>query len=190
MRDQLQEIGADAAPLLLEPAGRNTAPAMTLAALQATGEAGADPILVVTPADQTVTEPAAFTTALRFAVHAAADGAFVVLGVTPDRPETGYGYIRCGSAAGNTPARPVLSFVEKPDHDRAARYLAEGGYFWNSGLFVVRASVWLEGAAPPARPTSPPQPKRHGPRAPSTTASCGPARRSFLRSPASRSTTP
>ena len=140
VRDQLQEIGAASAPLLLEPAGRNTAPAMTLAALQAAEDG--DAILVVTPADQTVTEPAAFTRALRTAVGAAAEGAFVVLGVTPDRPETGYGYIRAGAT--DAAVKAVASFVEKPDLERAQGYLAEGNYYWNSGLFVVRASVWLD----------------------------------------------
>src|SRR5256885_7797042 len=88
--DQLRELkGMPEATLLLEPVGRNTAPAMTLAALHATA-GGADPVLVVTPADQTVTDDAAFTQALRQAVRIAAQGTFVILGITPDRPETGY----------------------------------------------------------------------------------------------------
>jgi mannose-1-phosphate guanylyltransferase/mannose-6-phosphate isomerase len=88
--DQLREVKVEPPTLLLEPLGRNTAPAMTLAALQATQD-GADPVLVVTPADQTVTDDPAFTAALRSAVRAAADGGIVILGVTPDRAETGYG---------------------------------------------------------------------------------------------------
>jgi mannose-1-phosphate guanylyltransferase/mannose-6-phosphate isomerase len=140
VRDQLREIGQTDIPVLLEPAGRNTAPAMTLAALQA-NESG-DPILVVSPADQTVTQPERFTAAVRQAVHAAADGAIVTLGIVPDRPETGYGYIRCSKADGASAAR-VDAFVEKPNAEVAARYLTEGGYFWNSGMFVVRASTWL-----------------------------------------------
>ena len=141
MLDQLRELKTECAAVLLEPAGRNTAPAVTLAA-HAALDAGDDPVLVVTPADQTVTDTAAFTAALRRAVRAAAAGAIVVLGIEPDRPETGYGYIRAGSADGGGPA-PVAAFVEKPDAATAARYLAEGGYYWNAGLFVLRASTWL-----------------------------------------------
>jgi mannose-1-phosphate guanylyltransferase/mannose-6-phosphate isomerase len=137
--DQLREIRSEPAAVLLEPMGRNTAPALTLAALQAL-EGGQDPVLVVTPADQTVTDPAAFAAALRDAVRVAAGGAIVVLGITPDRPETGYGYIR---SVPETGAARVAQFVEKPDLETAQRYLAEGGYTWNSGMFVLRASVWM-----------------------------------------------
>ncbi|HEY2977972.1 MAG TPA: mannose-1-phosphate guanylyltransferase/mannose-6-phosphate isomerase [Burkholderiaceae bacterium] len=138
--DQLRELRCEPAAMVLEPAGRNTAPALTLAALQAQA-GGADPVLVVSPADQTVTDAPAFTQALRAAARVAASGSVVILGVPPDRPETGYGYIR--SEAGDGAAR-VLQFVEKPDLATAERYLADGGYQWNSGLFVVKASVWLQ----------------------------------------------
>jgi mannose-1-phosphate guanylyltransferase/mannose-6-phosphate isomerase len=133
--DQLRELAIDPAAVLLEPVGRNTAPAMTLAALQARTQ-GADPVLVVVAADQTVTDGAAYTAALRRAVAQAASGAIAILGIRPDRPDTGYGYIR---AEGEL----VAEFVEKPDLATAQRYLAAGSYFWNAGLFVVRASVWL-----------------------------------------------
>ncbi len=138
--DQLRELALEPAAVLLEPAGRNTAPAVTLAALAAL-EDGQDPVLVVNSSDQTVTDGAAFSAALRQAVHVAADGSIVILGITPDRPETGYGYIRV--AAGGAPAPAVAQFVEKPDAATAARYLAEGGYFWNAGMFVLRASAWM-----------------------------------------------
>jgi mannose-1-phosphate guanylyltransferase/mannose-6-phosphate isomerase len=141
--DQLREVGAQPSAVLLEPVGRNTAPAVTLAALQAL-ENGDDPVLVITPSDQTVTHPTAFTTALQAAARRAAGGGIVILGIQPDRPETGYGYIRA-------PAQAVDAFVEKPDAATAARYLAEGGYFWNAGIFVLKASVWmaaLEGFRP------------------------------------------
>jgi len=141
--DQLRELALPPATVLLEPMGRNTAPAMTLAALHAAAE-GADPVLVVTPADQTVTDDPAFTAALQQAVRDAAEGAFVILGVTPDRPETGFGYIRTQAAAGDVRALDVAQFVEKPDAATAQRYVADGGYYWNSGMFVVRASVWLK----------------------------------------------
>ena len=144
--DQLREQGLGAATLLLEPVGRNTAPAMTLAALQAMAHGG-DPVLVVSPADQTVTDEAAFTAALQRAVRVAAGGAIVILGVTPDRPETGFGYIRCSVGKNGAEAMTVAEFVEKPDAATAQRYVAEGGYYWNSGMFVVRASVWLAALA-------------------------------------------
>ncbi len=139
--DQLREIRQEPAAVLLEPTGRNTAPAMTLAALQAL-EGGRDPVLVVTPADQTVTNADAFTSALQQAVREAAGGAVVILGITPDRPETGYGYIR--SDAVEAGAARVVRFVEKPDLETAEKYLAEGCYSWNSGMFVVKASVWMK----------------------------------------------
>ena len=139
--DQLRELKGEPSSLLLEPVGRNTAPAVTLAALQATAD-GADPILVVTPADQTVTNEAAYTAALQVAVRAAANGDIVILGITPDRPETGFGYIRT-SAADAQGARAVAAFVEKPNLETAKSYVADGGYFWNSGMFVMKASRWL-----------------------------------------------
>ena len=137
--DQLREIGLEPSAVLLEPMGRNTAPALTLAALQAL-EDGSDPVLVVTPADQTVSNGGAFTTALQQAIAEAAAGAITILGITPDRPETGYGYIR---ATPDAAGLAVAQFVEKPDAETAARYIAEGNYFWNSGMFVLRASVWM-----------------------------------------------
>jgi mannose-1-phosphate guanylyltransferase / mannose-6-phosphate isomerase len=133
--DQLRELKMEPAAVLLEPVGRNTAPAVTLAALQAQ-EGGADPVLVITSADQTIADEAAFTQALRGAVAMAADGAIVVLGITPDRPETGYGYIRADGER-------VAQFVEKPDLATAQKYVASGAYYWNAGMFVLKASVWL-----------------------------------------------
>jgi mannose-1-phosphate guanylyltransferase / mannose-6-phosphate isomerase len=133
--DQLREMKVEPAAVLLEPMGRNTAPAVTLAALQAL-EGGSDPVLVVTSSDQTVTDGAAFTQALRAAVTMAAEGAIAILGITPDRPETGYGYIRADG-------QKVAQFVEKPDEATAKKYIAAGGYFWNAGMFVLRASVWM-----------------------------------------------
>jgi mannose-1-phosphate guanylyltransferase/mannose-6-phosphate isomerase len=138
--EQMREMRVEPAAVILEPVGRNTAPALTLAALAAR-EGGADPVLVVSPADQTVTDRTAFTAALRAAVHGAAGGAIVILGITPTSPETAYGYIRSMPADG---LHKVAQFVEKPDAATAARYLADGGYTWNSGMFVLRASVWLD----------------------------------------------
>jgi len=138
--DQLRELDTAPASLILEPVGRNTAPAVSLAALAAL-DGGQDPVLVVAPADQAATDPAAFAAALAQAVVVAARGAIALLGVPPDRPETGYGYLRSSDAVDGP--RPVLQFVEKPDLDTARAYLLEGGYHWNSGIFVMRASVWM-----------------------------------------------
>ncbi|HEV7578637.1 MAG TPA: mannose-1-phosphate guanylyltransferase/mannose-6-phosphate isomerase, partial [Caldimonas sp.] len=147
--EQLRAVGIEPARIVLEPFGRNTAPALQLAALEASRSASGDvvdPILVVTPADHAITRPAAFSAALRTAVRTAADGAIVVLGILPERPDTGYGYIRAGATAGGgaADALAVQAFVEKPDLATAERYLADGGYYWNGGVFVLRASVWLE----------------------------------------------
>jgi mannose-1-phosphate guanylyltransferase/mannose-6-phosphate isomerase len=136
--EQLREIAIEPSVVLLEPAGRNTAPALTLAALQVQEQ---DPVLVVAAADHDFADEAALVETLRLAVREAAGGALVTLGVRPERPETGYGYIR---AAGSGPVRVLERFVEKPDAATAQRYLAEGSYFWNSGIFVLRASVWLK----------------------------------------------
>jgi len=139
------DVGTDAL-LLLEPEGRNTAPAITLAAKAAIAAAPADidPILVVSPADQVVTDGVAFSQALRRAIERAQTGAVVVLGVSPISPETGYGYIRRGAQAAADEAWPVIQFTEKPDFETAQQYLASGEYAWNAGIFVVRASVWLK----------------------------------------------
>lgn len=139
--EQLREVGISPMAALLEPVARNTAPALTLAALAAV-ENGDDPVLVVTPADQTVADASAFNGAMHEAIRQAAEGAIVILGVTPDRPETGYGYIQAFVA--RTPTLVVERFVEKPDEATARQYLAEGGYYWNAGMFVLKASVWLQ----------------------------------------------
>ena len=141
--EQLREVGISPTAALLEPVARNTAPALTLAALAAV-ENGEDPVLVVTPADQTVADAAAFNDAMHDAIRQAAEDAIVILGVTPDRPETGYGYIHALVAPTPTPTLVVERFVEKPDEATALQYLAEGGYYWNAGMFVLKASVWLQ----------------------------------------------
>jgi len=144
--EQLREIGVELGCALLEPVGRNTAPALTLASLAAM-EGGSDPVLVVTPADQTVVKADAFKAAMQRAVADAAKGAIVILGVTPDKPETGYGYIQTsplGSAPLHANVLSVTRFVEKPDAATAQTYLSEGGYYWNAGMFVLKASIWLK----------------------------------------------
>ena len=142
-QEQLREAGIGLGAALLEPVGRNTAPALTMAALHAI-ELGLDPILVVTPADQTVTDSEAFTFAMHQAIKSAEAGGIVILGIQPDRPETGYGYIKALSSDTQGAAAQVERFVEKPNSETAQRYLAEGGYYWNAGMFVLKASVWLK----------------------------------------------
>jgi mannose-1-phosphate guanylyltransferase/mannose-6-phosphate isomerase len=138
--DQLRELKGVDATLLLEPVGRNTGAALTLAALYAQDQ-GDDPILVVAPADQTVTDLGAFTSALSQAVAIAQENAIAILGITPSAPETGYGYIKAKEI--HDDQFVVDRFVEKPDAQTAKKYLEEGGYFWNGGMFVLKASVWL-----------------------------------------------
>lgn len=142
--DQLREVGVDQVTMLLEPVGRNTAPALTLAALAA-AEAGDDPILVVTPADHHIPDSQAFAQSLSQAIAHAAMGHIVTLGIQPTRPDTGFGYIKASSSMPDSQddAFDVLSFVEKPSLDKAQDYLAQGGYLWNAGMFVLKASVWL-----------------------------------------------
>ena len=115
--EQLREIGIDIGAALLEPAGRNTAPALTLAALAAQ-QGGADPVLVVTPADQTVTDAKAFTDAMREAIRQAADGDIVILGITPSAPETGYGYVQAHVNSGQA-FMQVMRFVQARRRNRA-----------------------------------------------------------------------
>jgi mannose-1-phosphate guanylyltransferase/mannose-6-phosphate isomerase len=142
--EQLREIDIELGCALLEPVGRNTAPALTLAAMAAI-DGGEDPVLVVTPADQTVVKADAFTSAMQQSVAEAANGTIVILGVKPDRPETGYGYIQTAkSLRGEVEVIQIVQrFVEKPDVATAQTYLNEGGYYWNAGMFVLKASVWL-----------------------------------------------
>lgn len=142
-QEQLREAGIESGCSLLEPVGRNTAPALTLAAFAAM-ENGDDPVLFVTPADQTVADQPAFAAAMQAAIREAAAGAIVILGITPDQPETGYGYIKAvPSAVSSAPGFTVECFVEKPDAATAQRYIEEGGYYWNAGMFVVKSSVWM-----------------------------------------------
>lgn len=139
--EQMRACGCATGHILLEPVGRNTAPALTLAALQACGD-GDDPVLLVMPADHVVQDAKAFHRAVDTGLAAAVDGAMITFGIVPDRPETGYGYIRAGGEIAEN-LREVAEFVEKPDAATAERYVASGEYLWNSGIFMVRASVWL-----------------------------------------------
>ncbi len=133
--------------IVLEPLGRNTAPALTLAALLAQRDA-ADPVMVVMPADHVIQDEARFREAVACAVALAESGQAVTFGITPDAPETGYGYIQVGKAVPAPGQAFVLSrFVEKPNRATAESYLDSGNYLWNSGIFVMKASVWLDALA-------------------------------------------
>ena len=138
--EQLRQVGAPVPAILLEPVGRNTAPAIAAAALQAMA-GGADPLLLVLPSDHVVRDAAGFQRAVREASSAAEAGALVTFGIVPDAPETGFGYIQAEAGDG---LRQVLRFVEKPDAATARSYLDAGGYYWNSGMFLFRASRYLE----------------------------------------------
>ncbi|MBK5910914.1 mannose-1-phosphate guanylyltransferase/mannose-6-phosphate isomerase [Rhodothalassium salexigens] len=145
--EQLRSAGAEARAIVLEPVGRNTAPAAAIAALHLLGETedGDDPLMLIMPSDHRIAEPDAFRAAVERAAPAAAAGALVTFGITPDRPETGYGYIKAAGAYGaHGGVSAVERFVEKPDAETAAGYLAAGGYHWNSGIFLVSARRYLD----------------------------------------------
>jgi len=150
--EQLRELGVPAKAIILEPVGRNTAPAVAVAALVALEQTrapadgdrsavAADPVLLVLPADHVIRDVAAFRAAVEAGRVAAEAGQLVTFGVVPDRPETGYGYIRRADGAG--PAFAVAEFVEKPDLAAAVGYVESGEYYWNSGMFMFRASIYL-----------------------------------------------
>ncbi len=138
--EQLQQIGIKPSALILEPVGRNTAPAIAVAALQAMVD-GSDPVLVILPSDHVIGDEAAFRAAIVAAMPAAEAGRLVTFGIVPSGPEIGYGYIKAAAGEG---VRAVAKFVEKPDLATAQQYVASGEYFWNSGMFAFRASRYLE----------------------------------------------
>ncbi|EBA3016937.1 mannose-1-phosphate guanylyltransferase/mannose-6-phosphate isomerase, partial [Salmonella enterica] len=141
--EQLREIDKLANNIILEPVGRNTAPAIALAAFCALQNAdNADPLLLVLAADHVIQDEIAFTKAVRHAEEYAANGKLVTFGIVPTHAETGYGYIRRGELIGND-AYAVAEFVEKPDIDTAGDYFKSGKYYWNSGMFLFRASSYL-----------------------------------------------
>jgi len=138
VQEQLEGISVAPAHIILEPEGRNTAPALTLATLSL-DEDVEDPVCIVSPADQVVTDVAAFHAAMRKAIAYASAGSITMLGIKPTHPATGYGYIKYRD--GKVEDR-VENFVEKPDEKTAQRYVDDRHYYWNSGIFIVRASIW------------------------------------------------
>jgi mannose-1-phosphate guanylyltransferase/mannose-6-phosphate isomerase len=147
--EQLRQLRIEPRAVVLEPFGRNTAPAIALAAHAAlrmsSAEQGEDPELLVLPADHVIKDVAAFQKAVRIALPAVQQGKLVTFGIVPSAPETGYGYIQRGeSAAGSSGVYRIARFVEKPSLDRAQQFLQSGDYFWNSGMFMFRAGCYLQ----------------------------------------------
>jgi len=151
--EQLRGIGEKESVIILEPVGKNTAPALTLAALTLQRDA----VMAVMPADHVIRDLKIFHEAMDRAVRLAGEGFLVTFGIQPDRPETGYGYIRMGDplsgdgqdsgSGGYLIPHSIGEFVEKPDANTAERYMASGKYLWNSGMFVMKAAVWLDAIA-------------------------------------------
>ena len=138
--EQLKELGEQAATIILEPAARNTAPAIALAALQAIKQ-DQEAIIAVFPADHVIEQDAVFKASLDSAIEAAQQGHLVTFGINPTKAETGFGYIKAVKSDSKTKA--VECFVEKPDLETALEYVASGDYYWNSGMFVFKASAYL-----------------------------------------------
>ncbi|MEH6499678.1 MAG: mannose-1-phosphate guanylyltransferase/mannose-6-phosphate isomerase [Pseudoalteromonas distincta] len=140
--EQLRQIGYNHASIILEPAGRNTAPAIALAALQLTAK-GDNPLMLVLAADHLISDTEAFHQSIRRALPLAESGKLVTFGIVPTKAETGYGYIEQGEILGND-GFSVARFVEKPDQTTAEQYLASGKFFWNSGMFLFHAQRYLD----------------------------------------------
>jgi mannose-1-phosphate guanylyltransferase/mannose-6-phosphate isomerase len=143
--EQLQELGIDHNAIILEPAGRNTAPAIAAAAFKLGNiDKNRDAIMLVLPADHIIEDEAAFHQAISAGLMSANDDLLVTFGITPDKAATGYGYLKASETSPDGNAVPVEQFVEKPDQDTAEQYLAAGNYYWNSGMFIFKASVYLQ----------------------------------------------
>lgn len=140
LAEQLMEVGCHPAAIILEPMGKNTAPAVAMAAIAAEST---DDILLVLPADHVIADVEAFHTAVEQARELAADGALVTFGIVPTGPETGYGYIKRGESHKGF-AYAVDAFEEKPNFSKASEYLEHGGYYWNSGMFAFKAERYLQ----------------------------------------------
>jgi mannose-1-phosphate guanylyltransferase/mannose-6-phosphate isomerase len=140
--EQLREMDLPPEAILLEPVGRNTAPAIAIAAHAAITSVGEDALMLVLPADHVLRDLPAFQSAIKLAIPAAAAGKLVAFGIVARTPETGYGYIR--RAKGEGAVAPIAQFVEKPNLERAREFIASGDYFWNSGMFLFGARRFLD----------------------------------------------
>lgn len=141
--EQMRQLNITSLGIMLEPIGRNTAPAIACAALYALSK-DKDAVLVVTPSDHVIRDNRQFVAAMSQGLESVDDGSLVTFGIVPDKPETGYGYIRKQDASLSSGAFPVAEFVEKPDLETAKGYLASGDFYWNSGMFVFRADAYLQ----------------------------------------------
>ena len=141
--EQMREIDVNPSAIILEPFGRNTAPAVAISAMKAE-EVDNDAVILVLPADHVIQNTVAFHKAIATGYEAAMEGNLVTFGIIPDAPETGYGYIKAGNAlSDNASVCLVDEFVEKPDKETAEAYLKQGAYYWNSGMFMFKASEYL-----------------------------------------------
>lgn len=140
--EQMREIGIQPSSIILEPFGKNTAPAVAISAIQSQ-KIDDDPVLLILPADHVIGDNEAFHAAVKIGYQAALENMLVTFGIVPNAAETGYGYIKSGKALGNNQIFNVDKFVEKPDEKTAQAYLDEGNYYWNSGMFMFKASVYL-----------------------------------------------
>lgn len=144
LASQMQDVDVSPAAIILEPAGRNTCPAITVAALEARKN-GADPVVLVVPADHLIEDAKLFASAVETGEAIASLGKIVTFGIVPNRPETGYGYIKKGACLECDPsAFSVCEFTEKPEYEKACTYVESEEYFWNSGMFMFRPSVYIE----------------------------------------------
>jgi mannose-1-phosphate guanylyltransferase / mannose-6-phosphate isomerase len=148
---QIQSIDMSQSAIILEPVGRNTCPAITVAALEASKD-GSDPVLLIIPADHLIDNGELFASAVQAGKDLASEGSIITFGIVPDRPETGYGYIKRGQCVAGSPpdadlenrAFAVCEFTEKPEYEKACSYVASKEYFWNSGMFMFQPSVYLQ----------------------------------------------
>ncbi|MCU7857225.1 MAG: mannose-1-phosphate guanylyltransferase/mannose-6-phosphate isomerase [Candidatus Thiodiazotropha sp. (ex Lucinoma borealis)] len=140
--EQIRQLDMKASGIMLEPVGRNTAPAIACAALHAKS-LDENAVLLVTPSDHIIRDNERFNEAILTGLNSIGNGSLVTFGIVPDKPETGYGYIRKESKGSTNNAYPVAEFVEKPDLETAKTYLASGDFYWNSGMFVFKAEAYL-----------------------------------------------
>ena len=142
-RFMVAEQAHSTSAIILEPIGRNTAPAIALAAINAV-QTNEDAVLLVLPADHDIKNVDAFHDAIKLGLQQANNGQFVTFGIVPDKPETGYGYIKSASSVAINEVSAIDQFVEKPELEVAKKYLEEGGYYWNSGMFMFKATEYIK----------------------------------------------
>ncbi|PCJ88894.1 MAG: mannose-1-phosphate guanylyltransferase/mannose-6-phosphate isomerase [Thiotrichaceae bacterium] len=141
--EQVRSTSVGTSAIILEPIGRNTAPAIALAAINAV-QTNEDAVLLVLPADHDIKNVDAFHDAIKIGLQQTNNGQFVTFGIVPDKPETGYGYIKSASSVATNEVSEIDQFVEKPELDVAKKYLEEGGYYWNSGMFMFKATEYIK----------------------------------------------